>query len=154
MNYTYELVSDDIYRVSEGTSSCEYRGNETDAIAKVEELYNDNLNSAKQPYLKQNRDAYQMGADKLKAGYSSFELDLFDIQQSEWKTWYLDNTSSTPFVDSLATARGIDRLVLLGKIGTKVLEFSIILGQQHAKEDAIKAATSIEELEQFKIPTY
>jgi len=69
--------------------------------------------------------------------FSEFEKSTFNIQSFEWSAWKQNANAETPFVNQLAFSRGIDRLVLLAKIETKMLEIATILGQQQAEEDLI-----------------
>jgi len=105
------------------------------------------LGEAKEAKVKEVQNKYQDIMVSLISGYAEYEASTFAIQEAEWKAWYIDDTSGTPAVDRLAAARGIDRLVLLEKIGVKTLAIFDILGSQHAEEDAINAAATKEELE-------
>ena len=93
------------------------------------------------------RSHYQNIVNELSNNYSSYELETFATQQAEWKLWSADSNASTPFIDALSAARGIDREVLLNKIGANALNIASILGLQQAKEDAIKACTAVAEVE-------
>lgn len=96
--------------------------------------------------IKKIQTKYQDIIDTSKVSYSEYEIETFSIQETEWKAWSADNTSGTPFIDTIATARGIDRLELLGKIGANTLAVATTLGQQQAEETIVKACTTVEEL--------
>lgn len=93
------------------------------------------------------RSHYQNRVNELSNNYSSYEVETFATQQAEWKLWVADSNAPTPFIDAIAAARGIDRAVLLDKIGANALNIASILGLQQAKEDAIKACTTTDEVE-------
>lgn len=82
----------------------------------------------------------------LKGGYSSSEADTFSIQQVEWAAYTADNTASTPFVTSLATARGIPKAELMAKIGEKVTSIAAAIGTKQSRIDAIKACATSDEV--------
>jgi len=83
--------------------------------------------------------------------YSELEKSTFQSQEDEWIRWNTDNTISTTIIDVLATARGIDRLVLLDKIGNNVLSRITLVGEQQAKEDEINACTTETEINNITI---
>ena len=79
--------------------------------------------------------------------YAEYELESWETQRQEWVNWSNNNKRKTPYIDQLAASRGISRLELLQKVGRKVTAIAAIQGQQHAKEDAIAAATNHDELD-------
>jgi hypothetical protein len=82
---------------------------------------------------------------------AEFELDTWAIQTAEWTRWINDNTVATPYADRLALIRGINRVVLLGKIGVKVLDIAGAQGSLHKKEDDINAATTTAEVKAISL---
>ena len=105
------------------------------------------LDINKQLKLLDIRQNYQAKIDAITAKYAPYEVESFADQRAEWRAWHIDSTTPTPIVDALATARGIDREVLLSKIGDNVLAITTIQGEQNALEDRINACTTLEELE-------
>ena len=104
------------------------------------------LDVLKRVKLKFIKDLYQSKINNLMANYNKFELESFADQRTEWKAWKQDDTIATPIIDTLAAARGIDREVLLDKIGKNVLYIVGLQGEQNSIEDAIKACSTEEEL--------
>jgi len=89
---------------------------------------------------------------ELAAKYPETERDTWPIQQAEWSEWVKDpDNAKTPFVDSLAAARGIDRETLLERIGVKVTEIAALLGKKQAFEDQVAQAETLEDLEAISI---
>lgn len=73
--------------------------------------------------------------------YSKSEMSMFPILQAEYF-----NGVTTPYVDSLALARGITRTAMLAKIGVKIKEIAAAQGLLYKKKDIIRAATTMTEL--------
>jgi len=130
----------------------EYDGDEAYAISIIDTFKETYLTSIREPYLAYIRGYFQDIIDKDKKRYTRYELETFSIQQTEWIKWNADNTVVTPFCDALAAGRGVDRLVLLNKVGTKILEISSFLGKQHMFEDLLNGATSEEEIKAIRLP--
>jgi hypothetical protein len=82
----------------------------------------------------------------LNEGYPSSEKGTFAVQQTEWAAWNADNTASTPFVDALATARGMTKADLMAKIGTNVTAIATAVGNKQSRVDAINACTTYDAL--------
>lgn len=89
--------------------------------------------------------------------YPEAELLTFDKQEKEAREWTADNSVSTPFLDSLAKARGIDKADLVSRVIKKAEAFqtaiSTLTGVRQKYEDEIEAATTVEDLEKI-IPMY
>ena len=83
------------------------------------------------------------------------ELQTWVIQSQEAITWGVDNTKTTPFLDMVATARGIDRESLLEKTLVKSQMYlgllALIIGKRQAIEEALLAATTPSELEAISL---
>ncbi len=58
----------------------------------------------------------QIAINNLTKDYPQFEKDTFVQQETEARAYKIDPTASTPFLDTLATARGIDKSVMVDKI--------------------------------------
>lgn len=89
--------------------------------------------------------------------YPEAELLTFDKQEKEARGWTADNSVSTPFLDGLAKARGIDKADLVSRVIKKAEAFqtaiSTLTGIRQKYEDEIAAATTVEELEKI-VPVY
>ncbi len=87
----------------------------------------------------------------LTTGYSKEEIDTWDIQYNEAKRWEADNTVATPFLDNLATNRGITRDVVIQRVLSKASTFqyavSVYLGYKQRLEDMVTAATTMDDLD-------
>lgn len=72
-----------------------------------------------------------------------FERESWPKQEAEAKAHSLDQSSQTPYIDTLAISRGIPRELLLAKILEKVSLYEVahahLTGLRQAKEDALKA---------------
>lgn len=104
------------------------------------------LDQLKEEKMKQLRLDFNNKIESVKADNAQYEVDTWITQCSEWTSYIQDNTNPTPFVDALATARGILKTDLMVKIGVKVVGIATIQGTQHGVEDQIKAATTKEQL--------
>lgn len=89
--------------------------------------------------------------------YPEAELLTFDKQEKEAREWTEDNSTSTPFLDGLAKARGIDKANLVSRVIKKAEAFqtaiSTLTGIRQKYEDEIDAATTAEEIEAI-VPEY
>jgi len=81
--------------------------------------------------------------------YSNFEKSSFDIQQSEWLRYTLDNSSPTTILDKIADSREMDREVFLEKVGQKILYIFEILGKQQKDEDRLNQCETVYDLSKF-----
>lgn len=69
-----------------------------------------------QRYIAQIEANTLMKVKELVKDYPDFEVDTFSTQETEAKEYMKDNTSATPFIDSLAASRGVDKEVMISKI--------------------------------------
>ncbi|EIJ68087.1 hypothetical protein [Pasteurella bettyae] len=96
-------------------------------------------------------------ADELKSrllvGYPQVEIESFYRQEKEALAWRADNSVETPMLTQIASVRGIEFGVLVGKVLEKSNQFAVaigvIIGQRQKFEDALMAATTIEQVEQL-----
>lgn len=87
----------------------------------------------------------------INSSYPDFEKLTFATQQKEAYTWQADNNASTPNLDVIANARGLDRVTLIQKVLKKAdtlerVSFQIA-GQRQAKVQQAEAATTVSELQ-------
>lgn len=82
----------------------------------------------------------------IKATVAAYEVQTWDTQRNELTLYLTNPANPTPYVDSLAAARGETRDVLFVKIKVKVDAMSSLQGQQHALEKQVEAATTLEEV--------
>jgi len=92
---------------------------------------------------------YQEKINKLTEKYSEFELETFKSQEEEYQHFLADENAKTPIIDTLAETRNISREEMAGKIGNKIQQKYVLLGQKQAAFDKIKNATSIVSLNEI-----
>ena len=96
-------------------------------------------------------------ADKLNAslltGYPQTEIDSFYRQEQEALSWRIDKSSKTPMLTQISKIRGVPFDILVQKVLEKSDQFAAvigeIIGQRQKFEDALIAATTIEQVEQL-----
>lgn len=112
---------------------------------------NADLNNAKAQAYIINNDAYASATLAITDGYPDLEKDTWPTQDREIKAWQLNNDASTPWIDTAAAIRGLDRLVYIQKTLTKIAQFeqasAFLTGLRQRYEDQIKAATQITQIE-------
>lgn len=91
-------------------------------------------------------DLFELEIAGLNEGYPSSEKSTFTTQQTEWASWTANNSASTPFVDALATARGMAKADLMAKIGANVTAIATAVGNKQSRIEAIKACTTSDEV--------
>lgn len=94
-------------------------------------------------WLAEINQAYTKAVADMVRDTPDFERESWPKQELEAKAYSASNTAPTPYVDTLATARGIPRAVLLGRILEKVALYetahAYLTGLRQAKEDALNA---------------
>lgn len=85
-------------------------------------------------------------ASALTAGYPDFERQTWPTQEREALAWQADPSAPTPYLDGIATARGIAPEDMRAKTLEAVLAFraasQYLVGTRQALRDAIHAATT------------
>jgi hypothetical protein len=84
--------------------------------------------------------------EMLKMSVADYEPDTWIIQHREYLIWVFDKKATTPYIDALSIARGVDKDDLMEKVGEKIKALATIHGQQHMMQDLITQAKSIEEV--------
>jgi hypothetical protein len=79
----------------------------------------------------------------LKASVAAYEVATWDTQRTELTAYLANANNPTPYVDSLAAARGEYRDVLFGKIKAKVEALATLQGKQQALEKQVEASTDM-----------
>lgn len=101
--------------------------------------------------------AYQQAIATLTPTYPDDERLTFDKQEQEARAWQADNSTSTPFVDALASGRQMDKAELVSRIIAKADAFALasgsLTGQRQRYEDLLDAAETAEEVEAI-VPEY
>lgn len=100
---------------------------------------------------------YQQAIATLTPTYPDDERLTFDKQEQEARAWLADNSTSTPFVDALASGRQMDKSELIGRIIAKADAFAIasglLTGQRQRYEDLLDAASTAEDVAAI-VPEY
>ena len=108
------------------------------------------FNEQKYQKLLEINSIYEEKAAKIKSDTPESEVLTWNIQQTEYEKWSIDNSSPTPFVDNLAQAREIEKTILIEKIGAKINAFKSYMaqltGERQKFEDQIKSAKTPDEL--------
>lgn len=93
---------------------------------------------------------YQQSIATLTPTYPDDERLTFDKQEQEARAWLADNSTSTPFIDALATGRQMDKAELVNRIIAKADAFAIasglLTGQRQRYEDLLDVAETAEEV--------
>lgn len=82
--------------------------------------------------------------------YPSIERETWSKQESEARGFAADNSFPTPFIDSLAASRGVDKEILVSKILEKANQWVVFSATASGKRqrlfDSIDAATDVHTL--------
>lgn len=105
----------------------------------------------KQQLIDKINNSYSTKVKEIASKYPDTERDTWSIQQSEWTEWIKNPSSTkTPFVDTLAQARGISREEMLKRIGENVKLFAYLLGLKQQFLDKAKKAKTEDELKNIE----
>lgn len=95
--------------------------------------------------------SYQEAIDLITQATPQAEIQSWATQESEAKAYQANQEAQTPYIDSLAKARGVERGELVAKILEKAQIFSTLsatlTGSRQKCEDAIAKAQNAKELE-------
>lgn len=101
--------------------------------------------------------AFEQAAQALTAGYPAPEQLTWPTQQAEALAWAANNSAPTPYLDGIASARGITVESMRQKTLESVQQFmgasQYLVGVRQRLRDAIDAATDEAALSQIKWPT-
>lgn len=92
-------------------------------------------------------DQAQSYMQQIESEYPSFERATWPTQKAEIEAWEADNTSKTPLLDNIATARGMSRVELLNRTLVKVHKYNtqaaILAGKRQKAEDEIENSSDL-----------
>ncbi len=95
--------------------------------------------------------AYENACYHLTEGYPPSEVATWANQQTEILAWEKDNTSPTPYMDTMASARGVDRLELLQRtlrnVRSSLDKTAGLTGKRQRLRDQILAAETIADVQ-------
>lgn len=106
-------------------------------------------------YLKKLRlylinEAYEIANNELKSGIPSGEIESYLKQEQEAKSYVLNKSADTTYIDTLAKNRNIDKDILVQKIIEKATLFTTIsaelCGRRQKAQDSIEKAKSLSAL--------
>ncbi len=107
------------------------------------------------PLIEANKAAYEQAIGNLTADYPRSEIDTWERQRAEVLAWETDRAAPTPWIDIAVTSRGLDRQEYLTRTLAKVKAFAPasawLTGRRQGIDDAIRAATTLEQLASIKI---
>jgi len=154
--FTYTILNENQYEVVGDNYKSIFNGTEDDAIATVEKMNLDMLNSLKKPKLKQLNDYINYIKRKMEEPYDEISITSFVDKRGD----YFSSLSggSTPTVDLLSldatgevdTAKRDDLLIAIGRKVKAVLQLEAFGDEIRT---AIKTATSKEEIDLIVIPS-
>lgn len=108
------------------------------------------LDEAKAAKLTEINAACDAEIEAIKVSYPDTEVMTWDKQEREARALVLDATADTLLIDSIASARGLDRVELANRIIANADQFATAsgasLGKRHALKDEINAATTVEQV--------
>lgn len=91
--------------------------------------------------LEQINREYEISIEALTAGVPNSEKQTWTKQELEARSYLVDNTTPTPFIDGIVTNRGVPKDYLVSKIIEKADAYTYtvakLTGERQAKEDAL-----------------
>lgn len=101
------------------------------------------LTRAKQAKIRAIRAYFDGVVTGIKATVANYEVATWDTQRNELTAYLANPANPTPYVDSLAAARGETRDTLFPKIKAKVDAMAALQGKQQTLEKAVDVATDL-----------
>ena len=71
---------------------------------------------------------YENAVNQLTSSIPNSEISTWTKQESEARAYLLDSTASTPFIDAICLARGIDKSYLVDKRIEKADAYAVVVG--------------------------
>ena len=100
--------------------------------------------------IEENNQAYAAAVDHLTSDYPAAEISTWERQRAEAIAWGANPTAPTPWIDTAALVRGLDRGIYLERTLAKVNAFSsataYLTGRRQGIDDQLRAATTVEQL--------
>ena len=143
------------YRVVSGEIVDQYPGQSDEQVLQAVKLATTvdvtTIGAVKKDKIAKIRHHFDNVINGIKSDAATYEVATWDTQRIEYAAWVSDKAASTPYVDALAQGRGIERDVLMGKIGAKVAGMATLQGMQHALEERVEKATTVEEVDAIEL---
>jgi uncharacterized protein YgiM (DUF1202 family) len=114
------------------------------------------LVQAKTDKLEEVTKVYNASISALVGGTDKFELASWTKQEAEARAYMADNSVATPMLSALVAARGLGETVanlaklVIDKANAYQTAYASILGTYQAKQKAIDAAKTVEEVQAIK----
>jgi len=143
------VESMDLYEYN-GTTFNLISGWETIKATRIEEARIANLptfEELQESMINTLHKAYDENFNAYLSQYPKGEQESFKDKAYEAKAYQADNTVATPYISGMVGGDEALRVEMLTAVWNKVQYSSMMEGQMIAKRDAIKACTTIEELE-------
>ena len=87
--------------------------------------------------------AYEDAMNAITSSYPASEMLSWDKQEAEARAYETDPLASTPLVDALANARGLDKEELVSRILVKADQFAVYSGMTIGKRQALEDALAV-----------
>lgn len=139
----YEILPDNKYRIFGGGYNYTKLGSEADAQTELENQNLLMLNAAKDYALQGIRNTCDVIYSEQLVRFNVASKDSFLDQRKEALAWVSDNTTSTPFIDGLASGRGITREALLEKIIKNINLQTYLIGRTQYYEQILKDSADL-----------
>jgi hypothetical protein len=156
--YQYKMLDNNRFEVTgKSLEGINYHsifiGDETKAQQIVQDLINQELDKLKLQKLEQLKNNYQTWYENYLSKYPPNERASFQEKAKEALAWNKDNNAPTPIIDAILKGYGntITKADFVQAILNKVTYLAEQEGKMVAKRDAIKAATTIDELNNIDI---
>jgi hypothetical protein len=81
---------------------------------------------------------FAIAMNQVVAGYPEKEISSWAKQETEARAYIANNAASTPLIDALSTARGLDKTELVGRIIFKADLFATVSGQLIGKRQGLE----------------
>jgi hypothetical protein len=100
--------------------------------------------------------AYNTSISALVGNTDQYEMTSWAKQEAEARAYMVDNTIATPLLSGMVVARGLDENVadlakiIIAKADAYQAAYASILGTYQAKQKAIAAAKTVEEVQAIK----
>ena len=108
------------------------------------------LDEAKAAKLTEINAACDAEIEAIKVSYPNTEVMTWDKQEQDARALVLDAATATPLIDSIASARGLDRVELANRIIANADQFAVAsgasIGKRQKLKDQINAATTVEQV--------
>lgn len=111
------------------------------------------LESAKTEHIRVVNEMYQYVIQRGFGEYPDAETRTWDRQEAEARAWLLDNTATTPLIDGMSAARGMDKAELVQRIIANADDWVAFMafntGKRQKLLDQIKNAQTLDELREI-----